>query len=86
MHDVLLMEACSFVMKYEAAKNRKTNGKKYEIESEIDKIQNSQEAKDIEKVEILKDELQKLEDEREVENAKRYFAKNNLKGERPTKS
>ena len=49
LHDDLLMEAHSFVMKYEAAKNRKTNGKKHEIESEIDKIQNSQEAKDTEK-------------------------------------
>ena len=26
LHDVLLMEAMSFVMKYEAAKNRKING------------------------------------------------------------
>ena len=56
-------------MKYEAAKNRKINGRKHEIESEIDKIQNSQEDKDIEKVQILKNENQKLEDEREVENA-----------------
>ena len=37
------------------------------------------------KLKIFQDELQKLEDEREVENARRYFAKNNLEGERPTK-
>ena len=49
LHDVLLMEARSFVMKYKAAKNRRINGRKHEIENEIDKIQNSQEDKDIER-------------------------------------
>ena len=85
LHDVLLMEARSFVMKHEAARNRKSNGRKLEIEGEIDKIENSQVAKDMEKVETLKDELQKLEDAREEENVRRYFARNNLEGERPTK-
>ena len=70
LHDVLLMESRSFVMKYQATKNRKNNGRKCEIESEIDKIQNSPEDKYIEIVEILKNEHQKLEDKREVENAK----------------
>ena len=56
-----------------------------EIEDEIDRIQNSQADKDMVRVETLKDELQKLEDVREEENARRYFAKNNLEGERPTK-
>ena len=79
------MEARSFVMKYEAAKNRKNNGRKLEIEGEIDIIQNSQAEKDRIRVDTLKDELQKLEDTREEENARRYFAKNNLEGERPTK-
>ena len=65
-------------MKYEAAKNRKNNGKKLVIEDEIDRIQNSQADKDRVRVDTLKDELQKLEDVREEENARRYFAKNNL--------
>ena len=85
LHDVLLMEALSFVIKYQAAKNRKSNGRKNEIESEIDKIQNSPKEKDIERVETLKNEHQKLEDEREVENTRPYFTKNNLEGEQPTK-
>ena len=34
------------------------------------------------KLDELKDELQKLDDERDLENARRYFAKNNLEGER----
>ena len=57
-----------------AAKNRKNNGRKSVIESEIDKIQNSHEDKDIERVETLKNEHQRLEDEREEENDRRYFA------------
>ena len=39
----------------------------------------------MERVEVLKNEHQTLEDERENENAMRYFAKNNFEGERPTK-
>ena len=38
-----------------------------------------------ERVKVLKDEHQALEDERENENAMCYFAKKNLEGERPTK-
>ena len=68
------MEARSFVMKYEAAKNRKNNCKKLVIEYEIDRIQNSQAHKDMVRVDTLKDELKKLEDVREEENARRYFA------------
>ena len=75
------MEARLFVMKYEAAKNRKSNCRNLEI----DRIQNSKVDKDTVRVETLKDELQKLEDVREEENARRYFAKNNLEGEHPTK-
>ena len=63
----------------------KLNGKKSELESEIDRIQNSSNAKEREKLDELKEDLQKLKDERELENARRYFAKNNLEGGRPTK-
>ena len=51
--------------------HNESNGRRSEIESEIDKIQNSPKEKDIERVETLKNEHQKLEDEQEVENAKR---------------
>ena len=33
----------------------------------------------------MKEDLQNIEDERELESAKRYFAKNNLEAERPTR-
>ena len=79
------MEAHSFVMKYEAAKRRKINGKKSKLESEIDRIQNSLNAKDREKLDKIKEDLQKLEDERDLQNARRYFPKNNLEGEIQTK-
>ena len=36
-------------------------------------------------MESLKEELQHTEDEREIESAQRYFAKNKLEGERPTR-
>ena len=36
-------------------------------------------------METLKKDLQDLEDERDEENARRYFSKSNLEGERPTK-
>ena len=54
-------------------------------ESEIDKIQNSVDEDDRMRLDNLKEELQKLDDEHDLENARRYFAKNNLEGERPTK-
>ena len=55
------------------------------IGNEIDSIQNSIDEKDIERVNILKEELQDIEDGKDMMNAKRYMAKNQLEGERPTK-
>ena len=42
LHDVILLEVRAFVMKYEAAKKRKEKEKTSNLESEIDKLQNSQ--------------------------------------------
>ena len=55
------------------------------LESEIDKLQNSREEKDIERVNNMKKVLQEVEDERDMLSARKYLAKNNLEGERPTK-
>ena len=41
LHDVILMEVRSFVMKYEAKKERKSREKIDELESEFDKELNS---------------------------------------------
>ena len=80
LHDVILMEARSYIMKYEAIKRRKKNEEKDRLEGKIDKIQNTAKAEEIGKLDELEEELQKLEDEREIENARIYFAKNNLEG------
>ena len=46
---------------------------------------NSEDPDDMRKVNLLKEEAQELEDEREATAAKKYFAKMQLEGERPTK-
>ena len=81
LHDVVLMEVQSYTMIYEAIKRRKKNDKKDRLENEIDKIQNTANDEEIKKLE----ELRKREDKRDTENARRYFAKNNLEGGRPIK-
>ena len=48
------------------------------LESQIDKLQNSQEEEDMERVNNMKKELQEIEDERDMTNARRYFVKNQL--------
>ena len=55
------------------------------LENEIDSIQNSIDKDDVERVNMLKEELQELEDQKDMMNARRYLAKNQLEGERPTK-
>ena len=85
LHDVILLEVRSFVMKYEAMKRKKSREKIDNLQREIDKIQNSPKEEDRARVENLKEKLQKVEDECEKEKARRYFAKINLEGERPTK-
>ena len=55
------------------------------IQSEIHKIQNFANEKDRTRLDDLKEELQRIDDEHDLENARRYFAKNNLEGERPIK-
>ena len=47
LHDVILLEVRAFVMKFEAAKKRKAKERTSNLESEIDKLQNSQKEEDI---------------------------------------
>ena len=85
LHDVILLEVRAFVMKYQANKRRKEKEKTDNLESEIDRLQNSQDEDDIERVNNMKKELQDIEDEREMTSTRKYFAKNQLEGERPTR-
>ena len=42
LHDVILLEGRAFLMKYQANKRRKEKEKTNNLESEIDRLQNSQ--------------------------------------------
>ena len=54
-------------------KKRKAKEKVNNLESEIDKLQNFNDEEDRKQVDILKEELQNVEDESELESARRYF-------------
>ena len=45
----------------------------------------SEDPEDMQKVNLLKEEAQEIEEEREAAAARRYFAKMQLEGEKPTK-
>ena len=60
MHDVVLMEVRSYTMKYQADEKRKEKEKMEKIGSEIDSIQNSMDEKDIERINLLKDDYKIL--------------------------
>ena len=54
LHDVTLMEARSFTMKYEALRRKRKNEEKNKLENEIDKIQNTSEEEEIKRLETLR--------------------------------
>ena len=85
LHDMVLMEVRSYTMKYQAGDKKNEKEEVEKIGSEIDSIQNSIDEKDIERVNMLKEELQSIEDQKDIMNARRYLAKNQIEGERPTK-
>ena len=85
LHDVILLELGAFVMKYEATKKRKEKERTNYLESKIDKLQNTQAEEDIKRVNNIKEELKDIEDKREIVCVRRYFVKNQLEGERPTR-
>ena len=57
LHDVILLEVRAYVMKYKAMKKRKAKEKINNLESEINKLQNSSDEEDRKRVESLKEEL-----------------------------
>ena len=68
---MILLEVRAYVMKYQANKKRMKKEKTDLLESEIDKLQNSQEEKDIERVNNMKKELHKIEDEKDMMNPRK---------------
>ena len=84
LNDGILLEVGAFAMKCQANKRRKEKEKTDNLESEMDRLQNSLE-EDIERVNNMKKELQDIEDEKEMISARRYFAKNQPEGGRQTR-
>ena len=72
-------------MKYTAKIKRKLLRKTGELNSLIENKIDSENPEDIEVVRNLKKEVQNIEDERDLPAARRYFAKAQLEGEKPTK-
>ena len=71
LHDVILMEVRSMTLRYEARKKREQCKKKAKLENRIDEIQNLNLEEDILEEEDHKNELQDLEDERNMEEARK---------------
>ena len=55
------------------------------INDKIEELINSDDPDDMKKVNLLKEEAQELDDERQENTAKKYFAKLQLEGEKPSK-
>ena len=80
MHDVLLLEVRAYSLKYAANLKRKMLKKTEELNDLIEQKVNSSEQDDIEMVEVLKQEVQDIEDERDMAIARKYIAKVQLEG------
>ena len=85
LHDVILMEVRKYTLKYQAEKKREMLRKEKEINNKIEELIESDDLNDIMKVRTLKEEAQQLEDERQESTARKYFAKLQLEGEKPSK-
>ena len=81
LHDVLLIEIRSYTLKYAASQKKKMLKKTKELNDFIDEKANSMEEEDIAMVEALKQEVQEVEDERDMAIARKQFVKMQLEGE-----
>ena len=85
LHDVLLLESRSFALRYAAEQKRKMLHTMADLCKKIDEKANSINEEDIEEVTFLKQEVQNLEDERDMAIARKRFAQMQLEGEKPTR-
>ena len=85
LHDMMLLESRSFALKYAAEQKRKMLQKTNELGKMIDKKADSVKEEDIEEVEFLKQEIQNIEDERDMAVARKRFERMQLEGEKPTR-
>ena len=66
LHDILLLESRSYTLKYAANQKTKMLRKVKELNQRIDEKSDSVEPEDIEMVNLIKQEVQDIEDEREM--------------------
>ena len=85
LHDVLLLESRSFALKYAANQKERMLRRVKALNRKIDNKINSVEDADIEMVNSLKQEVQDIEDERDMAIARKNFVKMQLEGEKPTR-
>ena len=69
------MNVRMYAMKFQAQLRREALAKSEKVNEEIEKLVNSDDPEDIVKVNLLKNEAQEMEDERDTTTAKKYFAK-----------
>ena len=82
LHDILLIESRSYTLKYAANQKEKMLRRMKDLNNKIDEKANSIEDEDIEMVNLLKQEVQDLEDERNMVIARKEFVQMQLEGER----
>ena len=85
LHDVMLMESRSFALKYAAEQKRKMLQTLTDLGKRIDEKADSNNEEDIEEVNFLKQEIQNMQDERDMAAARKRFEKMQLEGEKPTR-
>ena len=85
LHDVILLEVRAYSLKYAANMKRMMLKRTGELNDLIEQKINSDVTEDIDIVEVLKQEVQDIEDERDMAAARKYFTKMQLEGEKPTK-
>ena len=85
LHDIILLEVRAYSLKYAANMKRKMLKRMEELNDLIEQKINSDMTEDMDMVEVLKQEVQDIEDERDMAAARKYFTKMHLEGEKPTK-
>ena len=71
LHDILLIKSWSFTLKYAASQKEKMLRRMKELNDRIDEKANSPKEEDIATVDTLKQEVQELEDERDMAIARK---------------
>ena len=80
MHDVLLLKVTTYSLKYAANLKKKMLKKTEELNDLIEQKANSNKQDDIEIVEIFKQEVQDIEDERDMAIVRNTLGRYSLRG------